>query len=110
MLTRMGRITYVGSAEIFYVRVQFYAFYQAEFVQGLVEIIERTGIFCICLHSLHKNIFIGWNCLPLTNMVIDSLCLGNGEVMVLRFITSFLVSRSMVGRWVEGAYFITFLE
>ena len=61
-------------------------------MQGWIEINERNGItvfVCIVdLHSLYKKVFINWNCLPLTNMVIDSLCLGSGEVLVLRFITS----------------------
>ena len=115
MLTRMGMITYVGSAEIFSARVQFYVFYQAEFVmQGWIEINERNGItvfVCIVeLHSLYKKVCIGRNCLPLTNIVIDSLCFGSDEVLVLRFITSLPVSRSIVGRWVVAAYFINFLE
>ena len=82
MLIRMGMITYVGSAEVFSARVHFYVFNQAEFVmQGWIEINERNGItvfVCIVdLHSLYKKVFIGWNCLPLTNIVIDSLCLGS---------------------------------
>ena len=82
-----------------YFQLQFYVFYPAKFVmKGLIEINERNGItvfVCIVeLHSLHKNILICWNCLPLTNMVIDSLSLGSDEVLVLRFITSLPVSRS----------------